>query len=60
VVDFLYFYLERRGGGEAGFPAFNVADAAICTGVGLIFLASLRNGQAKPAPEGSRPSAEHT
>ena len=60
VVDFLYFYLERRGGSEAGFPAFNIADTAICTGVGLIFLASLRNGQAKPTPEGSQPSAERT
>jgi signal peptidase II len=38
VVDFLYFYLHRRGGGEIGFPAFNVADSAICTGIGLIFL----------------------
>jgi len=38
VVDFLYFYLQRRGAGELGFPAFNVADSAICTGVTLIFL----------------------
>jgi signal peptidase II len=40
VIDFLYFYLERRGGGELGFPAFNVADTAICTGVALVFLMS--------------------
>lgn len=33
VIDFIYFYW-----GEHGFPAFNVADSAICTGVGLIFL----------------------
>jgi signal peptidase II len=38
VIDFLYFYVLQRGGGEIGFPAFNVADSAICTGVGLIFL----------------------
>jgi signal peptidase II len=38
VVDFLYFYLQQRNGGIIGFPAFNVADTAICTGVGLIFL----------------------
>jgi signal peptidase II len=40
VIDFLYFYVEPRGGGEIGFPAFNVADAAICSGVALLFLLS--------------------
>jgi len=43
VIDFLYFYVQQRGGNEIGFPAFNVADTAICTGVGLIFLLTLRN-----------------
>jgi len=43
VVDFLYFYLPQRGGGELGFPAFNVADSAICTGVALIFLITWKN-----------------
>src|ERR1017187_7877899 len=39
VVDFLHFYMARRGAAEAfDFPAFNVADSAICTGVALIFL----------------------
>jgi signal peptidase II len=42
VTDFLYFYLERSSG-VVGFPAFNVADSAICTGVGLIFLVTWRN-----------------
>ena len=38
VVDFLYFYLQQRGGRIIDFPAFNVADTAMCAGVGLIFL----------------------
>ncbi|MGV3774122.1 MAG: signal peptidase II [Verrucomicrobiales bacterium] len=38
VVDFIRFYLYQRGGNEIGFPAFNIADTAICTGVGLLFL----------------------
>jgi signal peptidase II len=40
VTDFLYFHLQRRGGGDLGFPAFNIADSAICVGVGLIFILS--------------------
>ena len=46
VVDFLYFYLQQRGGNEVGFPAFNVADSAICTGVALIFLITWKNEHA--------------
>jgi signal peptidase II len=56
VIDFLYFYLQQRGGGEVGFPAFNVADSAICTGVGLVFLLTWKGERARtpsesPAPE---------
>jgi signal peptidase II len=50
VIDFLYFYVYRRGGGEIGFPAFNVADAAICIGVGLLFLLAWQKDHATPAP----------
>jgi signal peptidase II len=47
VVDFLHFYLQRRGSYEPlDFPAFNVADTAICTGVGLIFLITWKNEHA--------------
>jgi signal peptidase II len=50
VIDFLYFYLQQRDGREIGFPAFNVADTAICTGVGLLFILSWRQeSRASPA-----------
>ena len=47
VIDFIYFYLYQRTGREIGFPAFNVADSAICTGVGLFLLISWRNETAR-------------
>jgi signal peptidase II len=54
VIDFIYFYLQRADGTEIGFPAFNVADSAICTGVGLVFLitwwSDRRAKAAEPAP----------
>lgn len=57
VVDFIYFYVNQRaGGGEAGFPAFNVADSAICIGVGLVFWNSLRD-EAAPMPSPASPAS---
>jgi signal peptidase II len=60
VIDFLYFYLQPAAGNEIGFPAFNVADSAICTGVGLVLLLTLRNERAAkhpaPAPEPGNPA----
>ncbi|HEX7862471.1 MAG TPA: signal peptidase II [Verrucomicrobiae bacterium] len=50
VIDFIYFYLQQRGGREVGFPAFNIADMGICIGVGLLFVLSWRSEpQASPA-----------
>jgi signal peptidase II len=54
VVDFIRFYLQQRGGDEIGFPAFNVADTAICTGVALIFLITWKN---EHAPKNATPPA---
>jgi signal peptidase II len=52
VIDFIYFYVYQRGGGETGFPAFNVADSAICIGVGLLFYLSwLHGGTEEQAPD---------
>jgi len=49
VVDFLHFYMARRGTSDFfDFPAFNVADSAICVGVALIFLL---NWKEDPAPK---------
>jgi len=48
VVDFIRFYLHQRGGGEIGYPAFNIADMGICVGVGLMFVQAW---QAQPINE---------
>ena len=50
VIDFLYFYVKQRGGPGIGFPAFNVADSAICTGVGLVFLLTWRSEKTMAKP----------
>jgi signal peptidase II len=56
VIDFLSFYINA-GGREHDFPAFNVADSAICTGVALVFLLNWKretppeNNSAAPTDE---------
>jgi signal peptidase II len=49
VIDFVYFYIHS-GGKEIGFPAFNVADSAICIGVALVLLATWKNEHAAKHP----------
>jgi len=57
VIDFLYFYVVRRDETEAGFPAFNVADSAICVGVGLLFILSWRTSSSPAVrPQSGHPS----
>lgn len=41
VVDFLDVYV-RTASGEHHWPAFNVADSAVCVGIGVLLLASWR------------------
>jgi signal peptidase II len=46
VVDFLDVYV-RFGGREHHWPAFNVADSAICIGIALLFLDMRRKPEAE-------------
>ena len=55
VVDFLYFYRPRADGSEWGFPAFNVADSAICVGVAVVFWLSWRTERRTQGQEHSEP-----
>lgn len=43
VVDFLYFHINVHD-----YPAFNVADSAICVGVGLLLLDSFKKENKTP------------
>lgn len=45
VVDFIVAHYKALE-----FPTFNIADSAICVGIGLLFFASLRIPQEAPAP----------
>ena len=46
VVDFLDFYLGHRH-----WPAFNVADSAICIGVGIFIISNLFRAQSETRKE---------
>lgn len=59
VVDFFDFYL-----GKSHFPAFNIADSAICVGVGIYMFLQIKvshdeHKAAKSKQNASRP-ADHT
>ena len=54
VIDFIYFYVVQRGA-EVGFPAFNVADSAICTGVALVFLITWKSERNPKTAESTVP-----
>ena len=43
VIDFIRFYIDRKGGGSLGYPAFNIADIGICIGVGVLFVMAWRS-----------------
>jgi signal peptidase II len=47
VVDFLDFHWHY----QAHFPAFNIADSAICVGVAMILLENLTKGAAEHASD---------
>jgi len=53
VVDFLDFFVSGHH-----WPAFNVADSAICVGVGLLFLDMLRNDENRTAAAPPAPPAQ--
>lgn len=55
VVDFLDFYVVT-GGKEHHWPAFNVADSAICVGIVLLFL-DMRRSTAPLGRPGDRQTA---
>lgn len=46
VTDFLYFHA-----GDHFFPAFNIADSAICCGVGIYILSSFWTAKDRPVPK---------
>lgn len=49
VVDFLDVYV-KVGGREHHWPAFNVADSAICIGIALLFLDMRKKPEEAPQP----------
>jgi len=55
VIDFIYFYVNTARG-EVGFPAFNVADSAICIGVAIVFWMSWKSEKPPTSAQTSTPN----
>ena len=53
VVDFIVAYWKTHA-----WPTFNVADSAICVGIGVFFLASYLQGRAEALDEGNERRAK--
>lgn len=53
VIDFIRWYINI-GGKARDWPTFNIADAAIVVGIGLMILQMLPRKQTEGAPTGSR------
>jgi signal peptidase II len=54
VIDFIRFNITQRGGGEMGYPAFNIADVGICAGVGLLFVMTWREKKREETGENEK------
>ncbi len=55
VVDFLDFYWQ-----SSHFPAFNIADSAICVGVGIYMILQIRESRdGRDAPEEETETSDH-
>jgi signal peptidase II len=56
VIDFLDFYYRNSAGREFHFPAFNVADTAICVGLGIYFLSAILHPSGEKARKRQEPA----
>jgi signal peptidase II len=56
VVDFMRIYIEHRGGGVSEWPAFNIADSAICVGVAILFAQAWREQKKNGAERETEPT----
>jgi signal peptidase II len=55
VVDFVRIYIEHRSGGVSEWPAFNIADSAICVGVAILIMLAWSEQKENGAEEETEP-----